>query len=194
VKNITDHYRITAVDHDMQSQLGKLLISHPNFPQQSPFNKSLIYIYQDDSINGTVGVVLNKASRTSVSMLCEQNEIMFGDTQPMMYMGGPVNTSALLILHTDEWASSNTANAGGRLRISSDNHMFLKLSQGNLPIYWRAFFGFASWTPGQLQNEMNSSMWLTADSDEHTIFNYSGDKQWNKALELCSQQTIDYFF
>ena len=194
MKNITDHYRITAVDHDMQSQLGKLLISHPNFPQQSPFNKSLIYIYQDDSINGTVGVVLNKASRTSVSMLCEQNEIMFGDTQPMMYMGGPVNTGALLILHTDEWASTNTANAGGRLRISSDNHMFLKLSQGNLPIYWRAFFGFASWTPGQLQNEMNSSMWLTADADESIIYNYSGDKQWNKALELCSQQTIDHFF
>ena len=77
-----------AVGHDMQSKCGQLLISHPNFPKQSPFRKSLIYIYQDDSINGSVGVVLNKASRTSVSMLCEQNQIMFGDTQPMMYMGG----------------------------------------------------------------------------------------------------------
>ena len=183
-----------AVDHDMQSRCGQLLISHPNFPKQSPFSKSLIYIYQDDSVNGTVGVVLNKASRTSVSMLCEQNQIMFGDTQPMMYMGGPVNTSSLLILHTDDWASSNTANAGGRLRISSDNHMFLKLGQGNVPIYWRAFFGFASWTPGQLQTELDNSMWLTADADENIIYDYSGDKQWNKALELCSQQTIDYFF
>jgi len=189
-----DHFRLMEVDHDMQSRIGQLLISHPNFPLQSPFARSLIYIYQDDSVNGTVGAVLNKPSRTSVSSLCEQNGLMFADTQPMMYMGGPVNTGALLLLHTDEWSSINTANAGGKLRISSDNHMFHKISQGNQPVYWRAFFGFASWHPGQLQTEINNKMWLTADADESIIYDYSGDKQWNKALELCSQQTIDHFF
>ena len=183
-----------VVGRDMQSCLGKLLISHPSFPKQSPFSRSIIYIYQDDAVNGTAGIVLNKPSRTSVSMLCEQNQLMFGDTRPMMHMGGPVNTSALLLLHSDDWSSSNTASAGGRLRISSDNHMFLKLCQGNEPVYWRAFFGYSTWTPGQLQNELDNSMWLTADADEHTIYNYDGDKQWNSALELYSQQTIDSYF
>jgi putative transcriptional regulator len=185
----------------MKNRVGKILIAHPNFPLQSPFAKSVIYLYQDDSVNGTVGVVLNKASRTSVSMLCEQNKVMFGNTKPMMYMGGPVNTAALLILHSDDWNSSNTANAGKRLRISSDNHMFLKLASGNEPAYWRAFFGYASWAPGQLQAEMegkfpygSDTMWLTAEANDDIIFNYDGDKQWQHSVDLCSQQTIDQFF
>jgi putative transcriptional regulator len=183
------------------SRVGKLLLSHPNFPIESPFARTVIYIYQDDSVNGTTGVVLNKPSRTSVSIMCEQNGVMFPDTQPLLHMGGPVNPTALLLLHTDEWNSSNTAMAGDKYRISSDNHMFLKISSGNEPVYWRAFSGYASWQPGQLDAEINGivpytkdTVWLTADANDDIMFEYDHDEQWEAALDLCSQQTIDHFF
>jgi putative AlgH/UPF0301 family transcriptional regulator len=32
------------------SRVGKLLIANPNFPSESPFAKSVIYIYQDDEM------------------------------------------------------------------------------------------------------------------------------------------------
>lgn len=179
--------------------LGNILVAHPLFPSESPFSKSVIYIYQDDSVNGTTGVIINKPTRTTVSMLCENNGVMFGDTTPLMHSGGPVNQSALIVLHSDEWNSSNTAAAGSNLRISSDNHMFMKMSQGNVPAYWRAFFGYASWAPGQLESEVkgkypyDQQMWLTAKANDSILFDYSGDRQWNKALELCSQQMIDSY-
>jgi len=182
------------------SRIGKLLIANPNFPSESPFAKTVIYIYQEDEINGTVGVILNKQSRTTVSMICEQNHIMFPDTASMLYMGGPVSPNALLMLHSDEWASSNTAAAGSNLRISSDTVMFHKIATGNEPVYWRTFAGKAAWRPWQLDKELEGkfpyvkNMWLLADANDDVIFNYDGEDQWIKAVDLCSQQTINYFF
>lgn len=186
----------------MHTKIGKLLVAHPHFPNNSPFSKSVIYIYQDDLVNGTVGVVLNKCSTTSVSELCDSEGITFGDLSPAVHIGGPVNQGALALLHTDDWHSANTMAAGGHLRVSSDRHMLKKMSHfTNQPAYWRMFVGASIWRPGQLDAEIKGvapygpqSMWLTCDADEYTMFKYDGEKQWHKSLELCSQQTIDQYF
>ena len=181
------------------SRVGKLLIANPNFPKESPFAKSVIYIYQDDARAGTIGLVLNKPTLT-LTDFCEENGIMFPDTVPMMHTGGPVNPTALVLLHTDDWESSNTASVGNGLRISSDNHMFLKISTGNEPIYWRAFYGLSAWRVGQLDKELAGEFpyvkntWLLADATDDIIFNYDSEEQWIMAVDLCSQQTINHFF
>jgi putative transcriptional regulator len=181
------------------SRVGKLLIANPNFPSVSPFAKTVIYIYQDDSSIGTVGVILNKPT-ISVTEFCEDNGIMFPDDQARIHKGGPVSSTSILILHTDEWESSNTVKVGNRLSISSDNHMFLKMSTGNEPIYWRTFYGVSAWHPGQLDKELQgdapyaNNMWLIADADDDVLFNYDGHDQWVRAVDMCSQQTIAHFF
>jgi len=181
------------------SRVGKLLIANPNFPSESPFAKSVIYVYQDDPDAGTIGLILNKPS-TSVSRFCDMNGVMFPDTEPRIHIGGPVNPSAIILLHTDDWLSTNSASIGNGLRISSDNFMFMKISTGNEPIYWRAFLGISAWRPGQLDTELEGefpyvkNMWLIADANDDVIFNYDGEDQWVRAVDLCSQQTINHFF
>ena len=183
------------------NKLGKILIANPILPDDAPFAKTVIYIYVDDPKRGTVGVVLNKQSNTSLQQLCYDHKVTYPVSSHMIYMGGPVNPSAMILLHTDDWQSQNTAHAGNNLLISSDKLMLLKLSQGNEPVYWRMIMGFASWQPGQLDMELKgqfpynqSHRWLTADPSESIIFEYSGDKQWEKALEMCSQQAVDQWF
>lgn len=187
--------------HD--SRLGKLLVAHPLFPRESPFSRTVIYIYQDDSVNGTTGVVINKPSRTTVQELCEQTELGFrSQPKKMVYMGGPVNKSALVMLHSDDWYSQNTASAGNNLRISSDTFMLHKMADGtNQPAYWKLFVGTSNWAPGQLTAEINGTppfgprgMWLTCQADEAIMFDTDGDELWHTALDMCSQQTIDQFF
>jgi len=96
--------------------------------------------------------------------------------------------------------STNSASIGNGLRISSDNFMFMKISTGNEPIYWRAFLGISAWCPGQLDTELEGefpyvkNMWLIADANDDVIFNYDGEDQWVRAVDLCSQQTINHFF
>ena len=183
------------------SRVGKILIANPTMTDDNPFAKTVIYIYADDPINGTTGVILNKPTENTVQDLCYDQKVTYPSSAPKVHLGGPVNKTAIVLLHTDDWNSQNTALAGNNLLISSDKLMFLKMSQGNEPIYWRMMVGLSAWAPDQLDMEMRgqfpynkSHQWLTATPTEDIIFGYDGEEQWDKALELCSQQTIDQWF
>ena len=180
------------------SRRGKILIANPAMPKTNPFYKSVIYLYVDDASTGSVGLVLNKPSGIPVQKVFYDNKATYPPPEKSVYMGGPVNPNAICILHTDEWQSQNTMVAGNNLLVSSDQLMFLKMSQGNEPVHWRITIGISSWSPGQLDMELagqfpynNAHKWLTATPTESILFEYDGEEQWSKALELCSKQTID---
>ena len=177
----------------LDSYLGKVLIAHPNL-DNGPFARSVIYIYQDNPETGTVGVVTNRRSRYGLHDLAKDKGITFGDTNKWVYHGGPVKQQALVLLHTNDWSSANTAHAGRKLCISSDDFMMEKLNQ-QTPTYWRMFAGMSAWEPGQLNAELGGNYpfrpensWLIADAPEGLLFTLDGDKQWQKALELSSNQ------
>jgi len=183
------------------NKVGKILVANPLMPQTNPFAKSVIYIYQDDAVQGTNGLVLNKQSNHTLQELCADHNVIYPEDRSKIYLGGPVNPSAMVLLHSDEWQSKNTAHAGKNLNISSDKFMFIKMATGNLPVYWRMHVGMSGWAPGQLDREINgvfpynkSHKWLTIEADDDIIFNYDGEEQWNKALEKCSQTMFDQYF
>ena len=178
---------------------GKILVSHPNLPLDNPFHKTAIYMYQDDQ-NGSVGVCLNRQSAIPVRHIAEDKGIIF-DTTANLFRGGPVNQSALVLLHTNEWQSKNTAEAGRGYRISSDDIMLEKLAQGNCPVNWRMMSGFSAWAPNQLNMEIQGvfpyrleNRWLTCDANDSIIFEYDGEEQWQQCLSLATKQMVDNYF
>ena len=186
-------------DSHVQNNSGKILVAHPNLPLNNPFRRSVVYCYQDNEA-GAAGIVLNRLSKTTVQRLCQDNGLTFGDKRPRLYLGGPVNTQALVLLHTDDWTSTNTARAGDGLCVSSDNLMLKKIADGNEPVYWRLFLGMSGWSPGQLQAELNGNFpykpensWLTAKADYSILFETDGDDQWHKATQFASQQMFDSY-
>lgn len=180
---------------------NKLLIAHPNLPRHSIFYKSVIYVYEDNSRNGTVGVILNKDSEYTVQYLSESKGYFYGNPNHILKLGGPVSEKTILMLHSDEWYSSNTMQVGNGYAVSSDDLMIEKLSMGNEPARWRMYLGMSAWAPGQLEMEIKAQFpyqkensWLTCNADETIMFEYDGETQWEKAVELSSQQMIDSYF
>ena len=185
----------------MKNYAGKLLIAHPNVENENIFSKTVIYVYQDDAMQGSLGVILNKPSRFKISDVCAEKNIVFGDTTKRVYHGGPVNQQALVLLHSNDWSSENTADATNNLCVSSDNTMLSKISTGNEPAYWRLFGGMCGWAPGQLESELSGqwpyrpeNSWLTADANDSLIFEYDGKSQWSNLVETSSQQMFDKYF
>lgn len=185
----------------MTNYVGKVLVAHPNLGPTETFHRTVIYIYQDDPKAGSVGVITNKKSRYNISDLAADKNITFGDSTKFVYHGGPVNQQALVLLHTNDWASTNTAPAGRNLSVSSDDLMLEKLNTGIQPAYWRLFGGMCGWAPGQLDAEMNGvfpfrseNSWLIAQAPEQCLFGTDGDKQWQKCFELSSAQMFAKFW
>ena len=185
----------------MKSKEGKLLVAHPNLPKDNWFHKTVIYIYLDNEKDGTIGVTLNVATSLTIQKLCYGRGILFPDSSKPVFKGGPVADKTVVMLHTAEWQSTSTAPAGPGYAITSSDRMFEDLAIGREPAYWRTFLGVSAWQPGQLDLEMegqypyrSENSWLTCDANDSIMFDYNGEKQWEKALDLCSQQMIDYYF
>jgi putative transcriptional regulator len=184
----------------LENYQGKLLIAHPKLPIGHPFKETVIYITQDQG-NATIGVILNVNSITTVQRICNEQGILFTDGRPTIYKGGPINSTSLLMLHSDEWNSQHTLEAGHSYAVSSDTFMFEKLESGNYPVYYRIFAGITAWQPGQLSAELTSRgpytgslAWLLATPNDDIIFGSHGPEQYQNALDLCSQQTFDQYF
>jgi len=178
--------------NSMESRKGKLLVAHPMM-REGLFARSVVYIYQDDPRNGTLGIILNKPTPYKfASLLAERNLDYYGSEH--VYKGGPVNEQAIVLLHEDNWYSSNTVQTSKGLAISSDVYMLEKISLDNKPVEWRSFAGISAWSPGQLDAEIISSKgWLTCDADPSIVFAKDGERQWNRALQQCVDQTINQY-
>ena len=189
VKSMAAHYP-TGVRKNYE---GKLLVAHPNLTGW--FARTVIFVYQDDPEQGTMGLVLNKPTRVKVADIINEKGFFYNGTEHV-YKGGPVNENAVFLLHEDNWYGSNTFQIGNTgLAITSDAVMMEKLSMGNYPIVWRMLTGAAGWRPGQLQQEMQSIHgWLTCDANDSILFAKDGERQWNTALQMCANQTIDSYF
>ena len=178
---------------------GKLLIAHPRLPIGNPFKESVIYITQDAD-DATIGCILNLNSPTTVQKICNEKGILFTDGRPKIFKGGPINSTVLMMLHSNEWQSQHTHKAGHDYCVSSDTFMFEKLASGDLPIYYRIFAGITAWTPGQLHAEINGHgpytenlSWLLADPNDDIIFGSQGQQQYVSAFELCGQQMLSQY-
>jgi len=175
----------------MESYQGKLLVSHPNLKDGS-FMHSVIFLYQDNH-NGAVGLVLNKPTVYRLDHFLLERGLDYLGLE-VFYKGGPVNENAIVMLHDDDWYSSNTVQVGNGLAITSDLVMLEKIATGNTPNQWRLFTGVSAWAPGQLSLEMKSANgWQIADPNDSIVFDQDGERQWNKAIQLCSQQLIDQY-
>ena len=175
---------------------GKLLVATPVLNHNVVFHQSVVYLYDENPQGQVMGVILNKPSKFKISSLGSLKDIPFDPALDLKYVhkGGPVSDTSVILLHTNEWVSSNTLNAENDLSITSDLLMIEKLATGNEPKGWRMFAGMSVWGLDQLDNEINNQhAWLVCDPTSSNVFDFDEEEQWLKALELCSQQMLSNY-
>ena len=177
---------------------GKILVAPP-LNNDDFFEKSVVFLY-DQTSRSTTGVIVNKPSNRTLKELCEFNDLKYSGREKI-YIGGPVNPSALIMLHSTDWACSNTIEVHNDWRISSDQSMLPRLATGDKPRFWKLFLGMCGWTAGQLEGEIagippwsRSSSWLIGSPTDELLFSKKSDKIWSLAISNCSQEMIDSYF
>ena len=112
-----------------------------------------------------------------------------------MYRGGPVSEQSLLLLHTDDWYSTNTIPATHGNAISSDELMLEKMAHNNMPKCWRLMSGMSTWLVPQLQAEIyKHKAWLVVEPNLDIFYNYDNEDQWEAGVSLASSRLMDEYF
>ena len=169
---------ITAMPEDGEYLKGQLLLDGGQL-RGSFFQRTVVLICQHDA-EGAFGLVLNRATGSNVGdmIVADLPEQLKGSP---LYLGGPVQPSALSFLHTDAFLPD--ANVLPNLNLGHSLDSLLEVGESYSPTRKiRLFAGYAGWIPGQLEEEMKRKAWLTHPASLELVFDSDPEKLWQSIL------------
>ena len=170
---------------------GKLLVAKPHVMKDPHFAKSVVYIYEQTE-KVVIGLILNKPSYMKVGDIQSMRGQSNSGAAGSLYRGGPVSEQSLLLLHTNDWNSTNTIQATHGNCISSDELMLDKMASNNLPNCWRLMSGMSTWIVPQLQAEVyKHKAWLVVEPNQEIFYNFDEEEQWTAAVNLASSRMME---
>ena len=169
---------------ELKSLQNHFLIAMPTLDDPY-FSRSLTYICEHND-EGAMGLVLNQPSTMNLKQLLEQTDktltVSDDKAEQIILAGGPVSQERGFVLHTEQpgWGSSLTLAPGIMVTTSRDILTAIGSNQG--PDEALIALGYAGWTAGQLEQEMQENAWLTIEADEEILFNTPIHKKWQAAV------------
>ncbi len=157
---------------------GQLLLDSGQL-RGSFFQRTVVLICQHDA-EGAFGLVLNRTTGNSVGDMIVAD---LPDTLKScpLYVGGPVQPSALSFLHSDAFLAEANVMPNLSLGHSVDDLMELgEVFSATRKL--KLFAGYAGWSPGQLEDEMKRKAWLTHPASLELVFDTACDQLWQIIL------------
>ncbi|WP_218309979.1 YqgE/AlgH family protein [Alteromonas antoniana] len=169
---------------ELKSLQNHFLIATPSL-DDAYFSRSLTYICEHNA-EGAMGLVINQPSTMTLKQLLEQTDkditVADENAEKIILAGGPVSQERGFVLHTDQsgWSSSLALAPGIMVTTSKDILSAIGTQQG--PDESIIALGYAGWTAGQLEKEMQENAWLTIEADEEILFKTPIHEKWQAAV------------
>ena len=158
---------------------GQLLLDSGQL-RGSFFQRTVVLICQHDA-EGAFGLVLNRATGTNAGDAIVADLPDTIKTCPL-YVGGPVQPSALSFLVSDTFISD--ANVMPNLSLGHSLDSLVEIGGSFSPTQRiKLFAGYSGWSPGQLEDEMRRQAWLTHPASLELVFDTHPDQLWRLILE-----------
>lgn len=177
---------------------GKILISQP-LAQSTFFEQSVVLVCEHHK-QGAWGLVINKPSKhITVDKIAASVGITFESDQPV-YIGGPVETDGIHILHTPDCIMENTLWVTNSICSTSSISLLSEISKGRGPQHWRLCMGVSAWQSGQLDGEMSGEhpwtpqhRWLTQPCPSN-LFELPAEHLWKGQTHNAIESSVKNFF
>jgi putative transcriptional regulator len=102
-----------------------------------------------------------------------------------VHLGGPVETGRGFVLHSADYQAVNsTLNIDGTIALTATLDVLKAIAVGEGPRQALMALGYAGWSPGQLETEIQSNGWLHMNADLDVIFNTPTDAKYDAALRV----------
>lgn len=181
---------------EMKSLQNHFLVAMPSLDDPY-FSRSLIYVCEHNA-EGAMGIVVNQPSTMNVKQLLEQTDkdltVSEDKAEQIVLAGGPVNQERGFVLHSPQntvkstsqdaeqksWASS--LKLAPNVIVTTSKDILTAIGKDEGPEDVLIALGYAGWTAGQLEKEMQENAWLTIEADEEILFRTPMHKKWQATV------------
>ena len=170
---------------------GQLLIAMPLMTDRR-FARSVVYLCAH-SEDGAMGLIINqRAPHVSFPDLLERLGIVPSDTGDglsnekqsiSIHVGGPVETGRGFVLHSsDYFADDSTLPIEDGVCLTATIDILKAIATGKGPNKAILALGYAGWSPGQLESEIQANGWLNCPADLGLIFDPDVESKYTRAF------------
>jgi putative transcriptional regulator len=171
---------------------GQLLVAMPSM-QDPRFQRTVIYLCAHSS-EGAMGIIVNqKAKKVTFSELLVQLEVI-GEGEGVdlpasaekvrVLRGGPVETGRGFVLHsTDFFIQDSTLAIDPGVNLTATIDILRAIAKGEGPDRAVLALGYAGWSPGQLETEIQQNGWLHCPADPSFVFDDDLEGKYERALK-----------
>ena len=167
---------------DANSLAGQLLVAAPGMPDPR-FAETVIFMLRHDS-TGAMGIVINRP----VGVMSLEDILSSTGQDPqgaegeiIVHTGGPVGPELGFLLHSTDYKTEGTIQITERIAMSGRPEVMADVAKGKGPRLVLLAFGYAGWSPGQLEGEMSHADWFSVPADESIIFDDNDVTKWRRA-------------
>ncbi len=164
---------------------GRVLVAMPGM-EDPRFHRAVIFVCAHDA-NGAMGLVLNRVL-PGLDLGSLLNQLHIGDAAApppsvqTVLGGGPVEEARGFILHSQDYSQKDTVRVGRDFGVTGTVDALRAIAEGRGPKDMLFILGYAGWTAGQLEQELQENAWLVADADPGLIFYTDPDHKWEAAI------------
>ncbi len=170
---------------------GQFLVAMPSMTDPR-FERSVIYVCAHTA-EGAMGIVINKiASHISFPELLVQLEILPDErairlpepaSRMRVHKGGPVETGRGFVLHTSDFRIENsTLPIDDAVCLTATLDILKAIAHGRGPRRALLALGYAGWSAGQLESELQANGWLHCPADIDLLFDADLEHKYERAL------------
>lgn len=169
----------------MQSFENHFLIAMPSL-EDPYFSRSLTYICEHNE-HGAMGIVINQPTglhlKEMLKQVDESIQVDEDKAEQIVLAGGPVSPDRGFILHSTQpgWASSLALTSD--IMVTTSKDILAVLGNNKAPEKCLVALGYAGWSAGQLEEEIQHNSWLLIEADTDLLFNVPIHKKWQAAVQ-----------
>ena len=163
---------------------GQLLVASPQIID-SRFARSVILMCGHDA-NGAMGIIINQLiDDLTFKDLLDQLSIppakdIYEDTP--VHFGGPIEMGRGFVVHSTDYFHETSIRVSQDIALSSTTEILNLLIEGKGPSHKILVLGYAGWSAGQLETELQKNTWLQVEADMDLVFSLDLSSTWKRAL------------
>jgi putative transcriptional regulator len=162
----------------MDSLRAQLLVASPQLLDPN-FARTVVLITEHND-EGAMGIVLNRPATTTVTDATPELEDLV-EPDADVFVGGPVQPSSVIVLaewDTPDEAAVHVFEGIGFVAAETDTaELATTVNRA------RVFAGFAGWSSGQLETELERDDWILEPALPEDVFSADPEQLWSDVLE-----------
>ncbi len=164
---------------------NQLLIAMPALGDPN-FQRTVTLVCEHNP-DGALGIIINRPLDVRLGEILAQLDLEEAGEEIAgheVLLGGPVQQERGFVVHRPAGKWDSTVQISDDIGLTTSRDILSAMARGDGPKKSLVALGYAGWTAGQLEHEMQANAWLSVPANAEIIFDTPFHARWHNAARL----------